>query len=255
MNMVVAADVQLVDLAAVFIGQGIQERPLQDRGRGAEALTEGDVLASSARQYGHESAVPGRDVAQILAAGQLAVGHVEEVGVADQLVEQVPGPDVGAVVDRVAAIAREIDRHVAVAGDRQDVEQLLEIGPPRLAVSPGDGVRGSSPLFAFLAGCVVGAVERDRGRIVVQLLEADFEFPDDMADDRHDQRGSDPLEHAVEASAEAVVVQSGEILLAEAEEVGGEEGRPLPDAIDRLAGHEEIGEENEQGGNGREFGT
>jgi hypothetical protein len=76
-----------------------------------------------------------------------------------------------------------------------------------------------------------------------------------MADDRHDQRGSDPLEHAVEASSEAVVVQSGEILLAEAEEIGGEEGRPFPDAIDRLAGHEEIGEENEQGGNSREFGT
>ena len=50
-------------------------------------------------------------------------------------------------------------------------------------------------------------------------------------------------------------VQSREILLAEAEEIGGEEGRPFPDAIDRLAGHEEIGEENEQGGNGREFGT
>ena len=50
-------------------------------------------------------------------------------------------------------------------------------------------------------------------------------------------------------------MQSGQILLAEAEEVGGEEGRPLTDAIDRLAGHEEIGEENEQGGNGREFGT
>src|SRR4051812_12507330 len=99
MNMVVCTDVQLVDLAAVFIGQGIQERPLQDRGRGAEALTESDVLASSARQYGHESAIPGRNVAQILAAGQLAVGHVEEVGMADQLVEQVPGSDVGAVVD------------------------------------------------------------------------------------------------------------------------------------------------------------
>ena len=42
---------------------------------------------------------------------------------------------------------------------------------------------------------------------------------------------------------------------ADAEEVGGEEGRPLTDAIDRLAGHEEIGEENEQGGDGREFGT
>ena len=161
----------------------------------------------------------------------------------------------GRVVDRVAAGGGEKDRHVAVTGDRQDVEQLLEIGPSRFAVSPGDGVRRSSPLFAFLAGLVVGTVERHGGRIVVQLIETDGELLDDVADDGHDQGGSDSLEHAVERASEAVVVQSGQVLLAKAEEVGGEEGGPLTDAIDRLTGHEEIGEEYEQGGNGREFGT
>jgi hypothetical protein len=75
-----------------------------------------------------------------------------------------------------------------------------------------------------------------------------------MADDGHDQGGPDPLEHAVERATEAIVVQSAEILLAKAEEVGGEEGRPLTDAIDRLARHEEIGEEYEQGVNSRELG-
>ena len=226
--MVVPADEQLVDDVALVIGQRIQERPLQDRGLGAEALAEGDVLASTARQYGHEPAAARGDVAQILAAGQLAVGHVEEVGVADQLVQQVPGADVGTVVDRVAAGAGEIDRHVAVTGDRQDVEQLLEIGTPRLAVSPGDGVRRSSPLFAFLAGIVVGTVERHGGRIVVQLIETDGELLDDMADDGHDQGGSDPLEHAVERATEAVVVQSGQVLLAKAEEVGGKRAAHSP---------------------------
>ena len=53
---------------------------------------------------------------------------------------------------------------------------------------------------------------------------------------------------------EAIVAQSAQVLLAKAEEVGGEEGRPLADAIDRLAGHEEIGEEDEQGSHGRQFG-
>ena len=101
--MIVPADEQLVDDLALVISQRMQERPLQDRGLGAEALTEGDILASTARQYGHEPAAARRDVAQILAAGQLAVGHVKEVGVADQLVQQVPGPDVGTVIDRVAA--------------------------------------------------------------------------------------------------------------------------------------------------------
>src|SRR5580693_1143610 len=76
-----------------------------------------------------------------------------------------------------------------------------------------------------------------------------------MADDGHNQSGPDPLEHAVEGATEAVVVQSGQVLLAEAEELGGEEGRPLADAVDRLAGHEEIDDEYEQGGDGREFGA
>jgi len=55
--------------------------------------------------------------------------------------------------------------------------------------------------------------------------------------------GPIPLEHAVEAATEAVVVQSGQVLLAEGR--GGRGGKrrgPLTDAIDRLAGHEEIGE-------------
>jgi hypothetical protein len=76
-----------------------------------------------------------------------------------------------------------------------------------------------------------------------------------MADDGHDQGRSDPHEHAVERATEAVVMQSGRVLRAKAEEVGRKEGRPLTDAVDRLPCHEEIGEEDEQGGNGWEFGT
>ena len=85
--MVVLAEEQLIDDVALIIAQRIQERPLQDRGRGLEPLAEGDVLASTPRQDGHEPAAPSGDVTQILAAGQLAVGHVEEVGMADQLAE------------------------------------------------------------------------------------------------------------------------------------------------------------------------
>src|SRR5580658_4766062 len=103
MNMVVPADEQLVDDVALLISPLIQGRPLEDRGLGVKAVAEGDILASTARQYGHEPAASRGDVAQILAAGQLAIGHVEEVAVADQLVQQVPGPDVGTIVNRVAA--------------------------------------------------------------------------------------------------------------------------------------------------------
>jgi hypothetical protein len=44
-------------------------------------------------------------------------------------------------------------------------------------------------------------------------------------------------------------------LVAEAEEVGGKECRPLTDAIDRLSRQEEIGEEDQQGSDRGEFGA
>ena len=233
--MIVPADRQLVHQVSVVIGLPIQPRPGHGRRRGAEPLTEGEVLGPTAGQHGHEPATPGGDVAEILAAGQLAVGHVEEVRAADQVVQQVPGSDVGAVVHHVATVAGEIDRHVAVAGDRQDIEQLLEIGTPGLAVSPGDGVGGPPPLLGFLGRIVVGAVERHGGGIVVQLLEAELELLNHPADDCQDQGRPDPLEHAVEAAAETVVVQSGQVLRLESEEVGRKAGGPLAHAIDGLA--------------------
>jgi hypothetical protein len=110
-------------------------------------------------------------------------------------------------------------------------------------------------LLGFLGRILVGAGERHGGRIIVQLVEADLELLDHLTDDRHDQGGSDALEHAVEASAKAVVVQSWEVLAAQSEEVGREEGGPVSDAIDRLARQQEIGEEHPQGGHGRQFGA
>jgi phosphosulfolactate synthase (CoM biosynthesis protein A) len=82
-----------------------------------------------------------------------------------------------------------------------------------------------------------------------------LELLDHLADDRHDQRGSDAVEHAVQAAAESVIVQSRQVLLAEAEEVGREEGGPLSHAIDRLAREEAISDQHQQGSHGREFGT
>ena len=68
------------------------------------------------------------DIGHVLGAGQLAVGHVEEIASAGQATEQVPGGAVGLVVDHVAAGDLEIQgdppsRH------REDVKQLLEVGP------------------------------------------------------------------------------------------------------------------------------
>jgi hypothetical protein len=76
-----------------------------------------------------------------------------------------------------------------------------------------------------------------------------------MTDDGHDQGGPYALEHAVERAAEAVVIQSSQVAVVKAEEVWWEGRGPLGYAIDGLACQEEIGEEDEQGGDGREFGA
>ena len=75
----------------------------------------------------------------VLGRGQLAVGDVEEVATASQLAQQVPGALVRAVVGGVAAFNAELHRDGAVAGDREDVEELLEVGTMVLVVAPGHG--------------------------------------------------------------------------------------------------------------------
>ena len=63
----------------------------------------------------------------------------------------------GLVVGHIAAGDLEIQRDRAVPGHREDVEQLLEVGPMVLVVTPGDRhPRLLAPLF-FLSG-VFGAL-------------------------------------------------------------------------------------------------
>ena len=106
---------------------------------------EGGVLAAGAGQDAEEPAAVLMDVGHVLGGGQLAVGDVEEVAAAGQLAEQVPGGAVGAVVGGVAALDPELHRHGAVAGDGEDVEQLLEVGAVVLVVAPGDGQPAAGP--------------------------------------------------------------------------------------------------------------
>ena len=100
---------------------------------------EGGVLAPGAGQHAEEPAAVLVEVGHVLGGGQLAVGDVEEVAPAGQLAEQLPGGAVRAVVGGVAALDPELHRHGAVAGDREDVEQLLQVGAVVLVVPPGDG--------------------------------------------------------------------------------------------------------------------
>ena len=100
------------------------------------------------------------------------------------------------VIDHIAAVAGEVHRHAAVVADRQGVQQLLEIRPMGLAVSPGDGV-SDSPVAASLLGRLgIGAIERDGGGIVMQFFQADLELLDHLADGGQDQGRTGTHEHA-----------------------------------------------------------
>ena len=110
----------------------------------ADGRTEGGILGAGAGQDAYESAAMAMDVGHVVGRGQLAVGDVEEVAAAGQLAEQIPGGAVRAVVGGVAALDAELHRHGAVAGDGEDIQELLEVGAMVLVVPPGDG-RASRP--------------------------------------------------------------------------------------------------------------
>jgi hypothetical protein len=83
-------------------------------------------------------------------------------------------------------------------------------------------------------------MEGDGGGVVVQLVEIDAELTDGMDDDGQGEGGDVGVEEAVEAAADAVVVERGELGGAEAEELGDMACGPLAQAVEGLAGDEEI---------------
>src|SRR5262249_16412692 len=115
---------------------------------------------------------------------------------------------------------------------------------------------------------LVVAVEGDGGRVVVQLVEIDVELADGVDDDGQGERGDVGIEEAVEAAADAGVVGRGGLGGGQAEEVGGGgggplapargggaelgdvAGGPLAQAVEGLAGDEEVLEQQQQPGGG-----
>ena len=93
----------LPDLVGIALALAWPARRLGERGgAGAHPLAQLAVLATSARQHGHEPPAGLVDVAHLLARAQLAVGDVEEVRAAGQRAQLVPGVDVRLVVVGVA---------------------------------------------------------------------------------------------------------------------------------------------------------
>jgi hypothetical protein len=76
-----------------------------------------------------------------------------------------------------------------------------------------------------------------------------------VGDDREGQRGDVGVEEPIEAAADAVIVEVGQVVVAQAQPPGDEPRGPLADAGERLAGDEEVLEQEEQAGGGRDLGA
>ena len=152
-----------------------------------------------------------------------------------------------AIVCGVATLDPELHRHGAVAGDREDIQQLLEVGAVVLVVSPGDG--GSEPAAkrAFLGRGVVIAMEGDGGGIVVQLVELDAELADGVGGDVEDQRGDVGIEEPVEGAADAVIVKRAQLFLRQPEPGRLVPRGPLADTIEGLSANQQVPDEQQQG--------
>jgi hypothetical protein len=75
----------------------------------------------------------------------------------------------------------------------------------------GEGQAELSAQGPLLVGGVVVAVEGDSGGVVVQLVQIDGELADCVGHDGEGERGDVGVEEAVEAAADAIVVERREL--------------------------------------------
>ena len=108
------------------------------QGVGLQVVAEPPVLRTGARHHGEETPPVAGDVTHVLAGAELAVGHVQDVGVADDLPQERPRVRVDLVVGGVAVVGLAMDRDGAVGRDGDAVEQLLQVGAVVLVVAEGD---------------------------------------------------------------------------------------------------------------------
>ena len=83
----------------------------------------------------------------------------------------------------------------------------------------------------------------------------DGELADGVGHDGQGQRGDVGVEEAVEAAADAVVVERGQLRRGQPEQLGDVPGGPLADAVEGLAGDQEVLEQDQQAGGGGDAGA
>jgi hypothetical protein len=125
------------------------------------------VFLASSRKYGHEPAAMPVDIRHILHRRQLAVRHVQKIGPSRQLAEQVPGFTMRLIIEYIAATSPKLHRDTAIPRERENVKQLLQVGPMVFVVAERDR-RGQTAVAQPLSiGAHVGTMEGDGRGIVV----------------------------------------------------------------------------------------
>ena len=159
----------------------------------------------------------------------------------------------GLVVGHVATLRAEAQRHASVGGDREDEQQLLQVGTMVLIVAEGDRQRRPPQEAAFLGSLAVRSAEGNRGRIVVQFIQRNVELLDDMGRHGQDQRRHVGGEQPVQCPAHAIVVEPLDLLREQAQCIGSMTDGPLAHPVDRPAGNEQIAQQDQQGLDRREL--
>lgn len=92
-------------------------------------LTKRFVFGPGPGQHGHEPSASPVDVAHRLAGTQFGVRYVKEIGSTQKVSQPVPGWNVGGIIAGVAVGEAVGYRHRPIVTDRQDPDELLQVGP------------------------------------------------------------------------------------------------------------------------------
>lgn len=142
--------------------------------------------------------------------------------------------------------AQKVDRHAAVAADGQDVQQLLQVGATGFAVAVGDRQRLLVPPPSLFGRLPVGAIDRYRGGVVVQFVQSESELPDDVPHQSQDQPRPIAVEKDAQAAARTIVIEGEKLLGREPQPLRIVTGGPLPQAVDRLPGDQQVLDEQQK---------
>lgn len=92
---------------------------------GLDRATKLPVLEARPGQDGHKASAGAMDMIEVIVTAELGVGEVEEIGSPGDLLQSLPGIDVGNRIAGVAVGGAKLHRHAAIGGSGQNEQQLL----------------------------------------------------------------------------------------------------------------------------------